>query len=186
MSKQQNQTETTAASTLDAKSTILIVVDRQSTSQSFKESNHSFTCPTGTIMIGRHHSGDENGQTLYMYATLKAVDSSGNTVPGTFEVENSGWSSPQKESSSDFAAPRNQVITAREHQGDENGQTWYKTGQIYFNDRLCYIEPEGDDLKITVKESAGVWAKKDLPIIHRKHTGDENGNTTYYFGKIVS
>ncbi|HEY9257672.1 hypothetical protein [Chitinophaga sp.] len=181
----QNQTEATVAPALDATSTILVVVASKSTSQSFKESDHSFTCPTNTIMTGRYHSGDENGQTMYEYATLKAVDSSGNTVPGTFTVGNSGWSAGQKESSSDFGAPVNQVITAREHKGDENGQTWYKTGQIYFNNRLCYIEAEPDDLSITVKESAGSWAKKDIPMIRRRHSGDENANTTYYFGKMV-
>jgi hypothetical protein len=183
MSQQQSQNDATA--TLDVTSVAQIVLNVQSTSQSYKESDSSFECPPNTVMIGRMHSGDENGQTVYQYATLKAIDSSGNTVPGSLVVENSGWSSPQKESSSDFQAPRNQVFTARRHKGDENGDTWYKTGQIYFNNRLIYIDPEPDDLKITVKESAGVWAKKDIPMIRRRHSGDENANTTYYFGRMV-
>jgi hypothetical protein len=163
----------------------MIVLDARLFSGAYRENDSSFECTPNTVMIGRMHIGDENGLTVYMFASLKAVDSSGNTVPGSIIVENSGWSSPEKESSSDFAAPGNQVFTGRRHRGDENGDTWYKTGQIYFNNRLCHIDPEPDDLKITVKESEGRFVIKDIPMIRRRHSGDENGNTTYYFGRIV-
>lgn len=48
-----------------------------------KESGSYFLCPTNAVMTGRYHSGDENGQTQYEYATLKAVDEEGNAVAGT-------------------------------------------------------------------------------------------------------
>lgn len=181
----QQQSQNAATDTLDTRSTTLIVLNNQLESPSYKESSHTFQCPNGTIMIGRYHTGDENGQTAYLYASLKAIDSSGNIVPGTIAITYSSWSAWQKESSSDFAAPSNQVIAGRRHNGDENGDTSYMTGQIYFNNRLCYIEPEADSLRITVKESAGLWARKDIPMIRRWHSGDENGNTTYYFGRMV-
>lgn len=35
-----------------------------------KESNSYFLCPAGTVMTGRTHSGDENGETIYSQGYL--------------------------------------------------------------------------------------------------------------------
>ena len=60
-----------------------IVPNRRTVTSEMKESGSYFLCPTNAVMTGRYHSGDENGQTQYEYATLKAVDEEGNAVAGT-------------------------------------------------------------------------------------------------------
>lgn len=80
-----------------------------------------YTCPTNTVMTGRHHDGDENGDTRYQCASL--VDSKTN-LPVL--VEPSVWSSEQKESSSTAEeCPTDQVMIGRAHKNDENGETRY-------------------------------------------------------------
>ena len=64
-------------------SKIKIIPNQRSVSASMKESRSSFLCPSNCVMTGRWHKGDENGQTQYEYATLRAVDESGNPVSGT-------------------------------------------------------------------------------------------------------
>ena len=49
-------------------------------------------------MTGRWHNGDENGQTQYQYATLKAVNVRGESVPGNITVEDIIWHPAVKES----------------------------------------------------------------------------------------
>lgn len=84
-----------------------IVPNVRSKSASIKESSGiEFLCPTNTVMTGRWHKGDENGQTQYEYATLKAIDEYGNIVQAKIEVTDIRWSSELKESSgSGFQAP---------------------------------------------------------------------------------
>jgi hypothetical protein len=39
-------------------------------SPTFKENLHEYVCPAGTVMIGKYHKGDENGDTQYRCGTL--------------------------------------------------------------------------------------------------------------------
>lgn len=114
-----------------ANSKFYIVPDKRTVTLGMKESRSNFLCPTNTVMTGRYHKGDENGQTQYEYATLKAVDVNGNIVAGTITVEDVKWDSSIKESSGGgYDAPANRVIVGRKHDGDENGQTQYATAII--------------------------------------------------------
>lgn len=80
-----------------------------------------YTCPTNTVMTGRHHDGDENGDTKYQCGSL--VDPNTN-LPVL--VQPSVWSSEQKESSSTAEeCPTDQVMIGRAHKNDENGETRY-------------------------------------------------------------
>lgn len=89
-----------------------IVPNVRTKSASIKESSGiEFLCPSNTVMTGRYHKGDENGQTQYEYANLKAVDEHGNIVQAKIEVTDIKWSAELKESSgSGFQAPANRVI----------------------------------------------------------------------------
>jgi Flp pilus assembly pilin Flp len=145
-----------------------------------KEKNSSFLCPTNTVMTGRYHGGDENGQTQYEYATLKAIDGSGNPVAGTITVEDVRWESSFKESSGNgYVAPANRVIVGRQHSGDENGQTKYATAIINFNAQSTTLSDGINSSNI--KESSGIWFRTDQNrvITGRHHSGDENGQTYY-------
>lgn len=66
-----------------ANSKFYIIPDKRTVTSGMKESGSYFLCPSNTVMTGRYHKGDENGQTQYEYATLKAVDVNGNLVSGT-------------------------------------------------------------------------------------------------------
>lgn len=70
-----------------------IVPNIRTKSTSIKESSGvEFLCPNNTVLTGRYHKGDENGQTQYEYATLKVVDEQGKTVQATIEVTDIQWS----------------------------------------------------------------------------------------------
>lgn len=165
---------------------IIIIPNVRGPSSSMKESESYYLCPTNTVMTGRYHKDDENGQTQYEYATLKAVDEDGNAVVGTITVEDVQWSSSVKESSSAYNAPANRVIVGRQHSGDENGDTQYATAIVKFNGEATVVE----EIKSSnaVKESSGTWFKTDSRsvITGRHHNGDENGETIYYSGVIAT
>ena len=165
---------------------IRIIPNVRSLSSSMKESDSYYLCPTNTVMTGRYHKDDENGQTQYQYATLKAVDENGNVVSGTITVEDVQWSSPIKESDSTYNAPANRVIVGRQHADDENGDTRYATAIVKFNGDVTYIE---DIISSTgIVESAGAWfiTESNRVITGRSHNDDENGMTYYYSGIITT
>ena len=163
-----------------------IVPNRRTVTSGMKESGSYFLCPTNAVMTGRYHSGDENGQTQYEYATLKAVDENGNAVAGIITVEDVRWDSSLKESSgSGYDALSGRVIVGRQHQGDENGQTQYATAIVKIDGKATTLA-EGVT-SASIKESSGTWFKTDANrvITGRHHSGDENGQTYYTSAKIV-
>lgn len=164
-----------------------IVPNVRSKSASIKESSGiEFLCPTNTVMTGRWHKGDENGQTQYEYATLKAVDEQGNTVQAKIEVTDIQWSASLKESSgTGFIASGNRVIVGRYHKGDENGYTKYATAIVKANGEIATVIDTQDSQ--TIKESSGTWFVTDAQrvIIGRVHKGDENGRTYYVTAKLL-
>ena len=48
-----------------------------------------FEAPENMVMVGRKHTGDELGNTICLYASLKAVDYAGFTVEGEICIVNS-------------------------------------------------------------------------------------------------
>ena len=64
----------------------MIVPYVRNTSETFKESNSDFICPPNMVMTGRSHTGDENGPTIYQYASLKAINAKGEMIMGTITV----------------------------------------------------------------------------------------------------
>ena len=164
-----------------------IVPNVRSKSASIKESSGiEFLCPANTVMTGRWHKGDENGQTQYEYATLKAIDEQGNTVQAKIEVTDIQWGTSFKESSgSGYYAPANRVLVGRYHKGDENGQTRYATAIVKVNGEIAQTI---ELLKSTsFKESFGTWFVTDAQrvLVGRVHKGDENGQTYYVSAKLV-
>lgn len=164
-----------------------IVPDKRMRSESMKESNSSFLCPPNMVLTGRFHSGDENGITMYEYASLKAISADGEVIADAdITVRNVKWMEYKKESTGEgYDAPYGKVIVGRRHSGDENGGTAYAIGEVFYNGHPTYIEEY--DISAPKKESDGVWFKTDdsCVITARHHYGDENGTTYYGFGKIV-
>ncbi len=54
-------------SIMNDNSTYEVILSDYKWSDSMKESNSSFHCPPSCIIVGREHSGDENGLTRYAY-----------------------------------------------------------------------------------------------------------------------
>ena len=176
-----------------ANSKFYIIPDKRTVTSGMKESGSYFLCPSNTVMTGRYHKGDENGQTQYEYATLKAVDVNGNLVSGTITVEDVKWDSSIKESSGNgYDAPANRVIVGRQHKGDENGQTYYTSAKVTINYSSTEPAPEGTIIvpnvrteSANMKESGSSFMCPSGTIMTgRAHTGDENGNTQYEYSTL--
>lgn len=122
------------SSTEPAPEGTIIVPNVRTESANMKESGSSFMCPSGTIMTGRAHTGDENGNTQYEYSTLKAINSKGEVIIGSITIEDIEWDTEFNESSGmGYDAPINRIVVGRQHLGDENGKTKYATAVIKFN-----------------------------------------------------
>ena len=147
----------------------------------------SFICPDNTVIVGRWHKGDENGETQYKYVNLYFNDS----LVRTKNHQWSGWIQESGKSTggySQFICPANTVLTGREHKGDENGNTRYRFSEIYSATPegelpLCTIDPVWTD---PINESSGQWsdAPENKVMTGRKHHGDENGNTEYVYSFV--
>ncbi|MCP5118825.1 MAG: hypothetical protein GY953_49060 [bacterium] len=90
-------------------------------SDKIKESDGvKYECPANTVMAGRKHNGDENGNTKYYCAPLyKDGD------PLAVDFETCEWSNKKKESDSDYKCKDDRFMVGRKHSGDENGNTKY-------------------------------------------------------------
>ena len=189
---QQILTKSVAKVTINYSSTepapegTIIVPNVRTESANMKESGSSFMCPSGTIMTGRAHTGDENGNTQYEYSTLKAINSKGEVIIGSITIEDIEWDTEFNESSGmGYDAPINRIVVGRQHLGDENGKTKYATAVIKFNGHPAEIKKYA--VSETRKESGGWnWFKtsEKQVLTGRHHFGDENGNTYYSVGTI--
>lgn len=107
-------------------------------------------------------------------------------VPGTLSswMEESGQNSG---GTSSFECPATEVLIARQHQGDENGNTQYQCGTVYDGSDVT-VTPQldlaswGPWIEESGKDSGGE-SRYECPtyqvLIGREHSGDENGNTRY-------
>lgn len=114
----------------------IAVLDRYN-SDSFKQSNLNFTCEGNNVIVGRTHTGDENGFTTFVYAELAVQE-----VKPTGEYSYSiGVVEPKKpllfeesikiakESNGEWALSKlgeyYLPMVAMSHSGDENGTSTY-------------------------------------------------------------
>ena len=98
------------------------IAETESWSSWERESSSSFTCPSGEVMIGREHQGDENGNTRYLCSSFTS---------SVIDVDSPVWSVSVKESSSSYVCPSDKVMTGRSHDGDENGSTKYRCSKVH-------------------------------------------------------
>lgn len=107
-----------------ANSKFYIIPDKRTVTAGMKESGSYFLCPSNTVMTGRYHKGDENGQTQYATAIIK--------IDGKTTILEEGINSTSIKESSGiwFKTDENRVMTGRHHSGDEKGETIYYQGYI--------------------------------------------------------
>lgn len=177
--------ETNSADMEPAPDGTIIIPFIRMESAPFKESDSFFMCPENNVITGRYHSGDENGTTIYQYATLRAIAPNGDVIDGHISIEFNGWINVTNESSGiGFDAPVNKVIIGRRHYGDENASTQYAIGTVKFNGHPAYIS--NYTVSEAQKETSGWFKSGDRQVITaRHHYGDENGYTYYGLGTIV-
>lgn len=102
---------------------IPVVVSPGGWAERIKESNSIFVAPGNEALVGRWHSGDENGYTRYRTAALTWQ---GQPVRLTFPQ----WTPAVSESYHFSEAGPGQVMTGRSHYGDENGATQYRYSTV--------------------------------------------------------
>lgn len=101
----------------------LVEVSSPTWSNAQRESSSHFEAPDDQALVGRQHTGDENGSTRYATASL--------TVGGqTVDLASYRWAPGQRESDSHSKAGENEIMVGRSHFGDENGQTQYQYASI--------------------------------------------------------
>ena len=114
----------------------IAVLDKHTT-DSFKQSNLNFTCEGNNVIVGRAHTGDENGFTTFVYAEL-AVQKVNPTGKYNYSI---GVVEPKKpllfeesikiakESNGEWALSKlgeyYLPMVAMSHSGDENGTSTY-------------------------------------------------------------
>lgn len=154
-----------------------LAINTNGWSNNYKESSHEYVCASDQVMIGRVHSGDENGATKYRCATIAWGRS-----PGIEAAKIS--SNTIRESSSSYTCPDNTVMVGRHHIGDENGNTWYQCADLTINNDLAKVtERFWSDW---IKESRSSYACPFNQImVGREHSGDENGKTRYQCARVV-
>ena len=144
-------------------------------SAGIKESDGTaYSCPANEVMVGRKHSGDENGTTNYYCC------SAGNPLAS---VTSCWWSSSFKESNGTaFVCPFNQFVAGRKHSGDENGSTQYQCCSLTRSGVQVPIAPGTCGWSPGMKESSSNYqcSPAGKVMAGRQHVGDENGNTYYY------
>ncbi|MDR8413294.1 hypothetical protein MTP10_31750 [Nonomuraea sp. 3-1Str] len=91
-----------------------------------RENRSSYTAPVDQVVVGRWHTGDENGMTQYLSAALYWQ---GRQVRLTDPL----WTGEYKESSHIWQASAGKVMVGRSHSGDENGRTKYQYATVSFD-----------------------------------------------------
>jgi len=167
----------------------------------FNNGTSSYKAKFGCVIVGRKHTGDENGLTYYLTGKPKIfdVDLRNEVHEVRFAVFDRHNSDSFKQSNLNFTCEGNNVIVGRTHTGDENGFTTFVYAELAvkkvnligkYNYSIGVVEPKKpllfeESIKIA-KESNGEWALSKLgeyylPMVAMSHSGDENGTSTYGF-----
>jgi len=147
-----------------------------------RESSSNFVCPAPKVMTGRWHDCknkgdrcDENGNSKVYCSTIQA-----NGI--LFAVGTGTWSGAIKESAgTSYLCPVNTVMTGRQHQGDENGNTKYLCSPLSYQGAAVPVNPNAGSWSTEITESTSQFVCADGQILNgRYHKGDENGKTKYH------
>lgn len=133
----------------------------------------AYTCPSGKVLAGRRHSGDENGTTHYLCCSAGSPQATPTSC---------SWSAFLKESSNiQFVCPANQFMAGRQHSGDENGSTRYYCCNLSQNGVQV---PRSGSCAWSAGQQESSSHFQCIPdgkvMTGRQHSGDENGTTWNY------
>ncbi|UTL82539.1 hypothetical protein [Pseudomonas putida] len=134
------------------------------------EKNSKFDCPEDTVIVKRKHAGDEREQTNYWCSRLKQK----NTLVTLSDPSTSVLFS--ESGGHYFTCPPNQVMTGRDHRGDENGDTRYRCATPKIGDHALTVTPGPWSASQSESESS-FDCQPGKVMIGRWHDGDENKST---------
>jgi len=117
-------------------------------------------------------------------------------------VNHTSWCVGQESGSdeggySSFVAPEGQVLVGQNHEGDENGTTWYETGYVVLDNGIvssvCSISLDSsgwisvgcESGKGTAMGHSQFVCPKGSVLMGRKHIGGKHGETLYRYGRIT-
>lgn len=134
------------------------------------ERDSVFNCPADKAIVARQHSGDERKSTKYWCVKLKQGDNIATLSDPSQSVsfkESGGYY---------FTCPPNQVMTGREHDGDENGKTRYSCKTPKVNGHALTVTPEAWSASQSEHKSR-FDCRPGKVMIGRWHEDDEKGKT---------
>ena len=173
---------------------LIVSVDSRLDSNLINCRGSEFNATDGEALVGMYNHVDDSyidGTTGFRVAQLKLYDPSGGQVPSAkITVCDFVWSCEHEESSHNYVAPFNQVLT-----GFARGvydTTKYQTGVITVNGQPAKWVNVGEDGPIRedgpIIDSAGIWwecSPLEL-MVGRRHEGGEDGENGKTFYKAAT
>ncbi|MDG9885532.1 hypothetical protein N7650_22070 [Pseudomonas sp. GD04058] len=144
------------------------------------EQDSRFHCPTDQFLIARRHRGDEYQKGWTAYQCGKAFQFQAIPIKDPKLIRE-----VHEAAGIEFICPENQVMTGREHDGDENGATRYYCGTPYdYWDRPLQVKP--DKWFWTPDENIEHTAAcpENMFMIGRYHKGDEEEPSRYLCARV--
>jgi len=141
-------------------------------SNSQKESDHDYRCPSNKVLVGRKHYKDENGATGYLCGTVTQGSQLQTFNEEKIMIPFGGGTCP---------FPK--VMTGRGRKGDENSDYWLYCAEV----RDSWEEPL---VPTHTSTREGRENAHDLPCFKNEvlwgmsRYGDENDLTRYYCSKL--
>ena len=149
----------------------------------------SFVCPENTAIVGRKHTGDEKGDTVYYHSQF-AMNSSVGYQTSEYMSQPRQESGKDNNGQSEFICDADYVVNGRGHEGDENGNTWYTAVKLMYNNTPITVKDAhwSDWMQESGKNTDGesvFQCAAGYVITGRQHQGDENGNTRYQYSRLT-
>ncbi|XVQ81841.1 hypothetical protein ACQP2K_23540 [Microbispora siamensis] len=145
-------------------------------SASIKEKDSKFFCPSGEVITGRAHDGDENGWTTYWCSRIYIDNVQVN-------VSTEHYTDAQNEPYSWFVSPESNAMVAREHDGDENGLTVTHFALLTWQGKpVRLINRHWTSRYRESKHESKAGAGEIMT--GRRHYDDENGDSLYQYATV--
>lgn len=141
-------------------------------SNSQKESDHDYRCPSNKVLVGRKHYKDENGSTWYLCGTVTQGSQLQTFNEEKLVISYGGGSCP---------FPK--VVTGRGRTGDENSEYWLYCAEV----RDSWGEPlvpTSTDTRQGLENAHDVRCPQNQVLGGMRRYGDEEDLTRYYCSKL--
>lgn len=163
---------------------IYIVPDTRTKSEAMTKYNSTFECPANTVLTGVRQN---SGKVWYEYATLKAVDSSGNTIDAVITLKSYQWSVlTYDKQGTEYAASDGRVLTGRQCIGGENnGANKYQTAVISIDGNPITLSETLTSINIADIDNLWYSTDDQRVLTGRGMSSSEAGEYYYLSSKLL-